>query len=76
MNLTKAKHWEGTYEPKDISDPIRCLHDEDAEKLELKLCGYDLPGWYFWDEIWCNLHGPFSTFEECSEALKNYAKAL
>ncbi len=31
-------------------------------------------GWYFWDETWCDEHGPFSTIEECREALTAYAE--
>ena len=37
-----------------------------------ELCGYDGPGWYFWDEpnIYC--HGPFGTKHEAERALRIY----
>lgn len=65
----------GTYQPTNPSDPIRCLHDEDVEGWP-DFCGYDGPGWYFWDEVWQNLHGPFNTIEDCRVSLRNYANNL
>jgi hypothetical protein len=33
-------------------------------------------GWFFWNETWTDLHGPFETFLECKEALKVYYEEL
>jgi len=63
-----------TYKPSCDSDPIRVYHDEDKENLQGD--GYDGPGWYFWDEMWGELHGPFGTLEECKQILNAYASNL
>lgn len=47
------------YNPSSPSDPIRCEAD----------------GWYFWDETWCDKHGPFATYKECSYMLVAYCDA-
>jgi hypothetical protein len=31
---------------------------------------------YFSDEVWCNLFGPFNTQKECREELNKYAERL
>lgn len=31
-----------------------------------------MPGWYFYDESWCDTHGPFATRGEAIENLVNY----
>ena len=64
-----------------LGDPIRYLKTppqgwEDWAEEDAKRAGWDGPGWYFWDETWCTLHGPFSTFKECRAALKAYAETL
>lgn len=64
---------ESTYKPTEPSDPIRCWHEPPSELGEGQ---WDGPGWYFFDETWSNVHGPFGTLEECKEALSNYAKQI
>lgn len=32
--------------------------------------------WYFWDEVWADRYGPYSTEVEAKERLKNYGKSL
>lgn len=32
--------------------------------------------WWFWDEVWVNLHGPFDTKEDCEETLQDYIEWL
>ena len=31
---------------------------------------------YFYDEHWCNISGPYYTEEDCREALRRYARQL
>lgn len=38
--------------------------------------GIGKPGWYFWDETWCNAHGPFGTIGECEQLYNNYMESL
>ena len=38
--------------------------------------GYDGEGWYFWDETWAFIHGPFATEEEAREKYTEYGTAL
>lgn len=44
-----------------------------AGELDAGIIG---PGWYFWDETWCNAHGPFDTIEICEEIYKQYIYML
>ena len=39
-------------------------------------CGWDGEGWYFWNEIWMDITGPYDTEEEAKEKLKEYGKGL
>lgn len=64
---------DGTYKPTSKADPIRCYPSSTPGLIE---SGWDGSGWYFWDETWDNLHGPFSTIEDARESLTNYAKTL
>ena len=54
-----------------ISNPaiIHLVEEETVNEFTNEII---LPGWYFWDEVWCNRHGPFATIEECEEGLRNY----
>lgn len=52
----------------------RCPGDGMEESSEL--WNYNGPGWYFWDETWTVLHGPFNTQRETIEALAEYAENL
>ena len=38
--------------------------------------GYTTPGWYFWDEIWCNVYGPYESVEETKKQLAEYAETI
>ncbi len=51
-----ARPWQQSNPPYPGPDPIHLNAD----------------GWYFWDEIWCDEHGPFATREECVENLITY----
>jgi hypothetical protein len=33
-------------------------------------------GWFYWDEDWIVLYGPFESYEECYASLVAYAKKL
>lgn len=32
--------------------------------------------WFFWDEIWCDRHGPYATERQARDAIAAYAAAL
>ena len=49
-----------------IDDPIPLVNR--GEKLEI--------GWYFSDETWTELIGPYPTFEECFKNFYEYCKRL
>ncbi len=34
----------------------------------------DIDGWYFWDETWTTVYGPYKTEKEAEEALRDYAE--
>jgi hypothetical protein len=46
------------------------------ELSDLRLAGYTTEGWYFWDETWTNLCGPYKTKKEASEKLDKYVETL
>ena len=55
------------YEPGE-ADPIRCFPTTE----EARMAGESLPGWYFFEENWIDLHGPFGTRDLCAVELKIY----
>ena len=72
-DMSEAK----SYTPSSKSDPVRYLADVDVKDWEdLDLVGYEGEGFYFWDETWTCLFGPFDTQEQCLEACKKYARDL
>jgi len=46
------------------------------EKWYCENHGWQLPGWYFWDEAGLELEGPFSTYEEVTQAFEAYYQTL
>jgi hypothetical protein len=32
--------------------------------------------WWFWDEVWCEEHGPYETKEACTVELDKYCKEV
>jgi hypothetical protein len=38
--------------------------------------GYYPPGWYFWNETWSMIYGPFKTREQTEVELAKYAKTI
>lgn len=49
---------------------IRCYDSKNYNYEVLKLTGWDGLGWYFWDENFVGLHGPFDTEEEARSGMK------
>ena len=43
---------------------------------EYRELGYFEEGWYFSDETWTELIGPYVTFEECFRGFHEYCKEL
>lgn len=39
-------------------------------------CGWNGPGWYFWDETGAYCYGPYGSAQEANEACSRYAKTL
>ena len=33
-------------------------------------------GWYFWNEVWADRHGPYKSEEEVNEKCREYARQL
>ncbi len=33
-------------------------------------------GWFFWNETWSDLHGPYENLIKCKEALNEYCEKL
>jgi len=62
-----------SYQPVRASDPLR--HYE-YRAADLAAAGWTAPGWYFWDETWSVLHGPYLDQQEAQEALLAYARRL
>jgi|GEM_PF-5725159 len=54
------------YTPRSFADPIRYYEKSDGED----------PGFYFFEETWCDCHGPYVLLEDCEKALGEYAKNL
>jgi len=58
-------------------DPIRYYEDCPWSDYDDGLDhGWLGPGWYFWNEIWIDLYGPYDTEADAREALKEYARNL
>ena len=58
------------YKPKNDSDPVRYWTTKDENMPK------DGPGWYFWDNTWTKIYGPFNSKRECLEKLAKYTKTL
>lgn len=57
----------------------RCVHYKDAAHLtedEILAGYYCASGWYFWDETWANVYGPFDTKDDAVSALIDYCERL
>lgn len=66
----------GSYVQESPSDPICCWEIDPTGANEPSLPGWNGPGWYFWNETWTGLHGPFATLEETRSALRCYTGQL
>jgi len=51
---------ENTYVSENNSDPLACYNGK----------------WYFCDETWANMYGPFETKDECAAEVIKYARCL
>jgi len=52
--------------------PVRYF--EDPQNDDMKLAGYDKPGWYFWSIEYTHVFGPYKTKKEAFETLYKYWK--
>lgn len=57
------------YSKIDYHNPIFEVDNENNEE------GMEV-GWYFWDETWTNIHGPFNTRQKVRNELKKYSEEL
>jgi hypothetical protein len=58
-------------------DPIHYVTEPTVDYPDLPYCRQEIsPGWYFWDEVWVNRHGPFESREQAQEALNHYFRIL
>jgi hypothetical protein len=53
-----------------MSDPV--VHIPGTESPDSLAEGYTSPGWYFYDETWVKLYGPYSTEQKCRDSLCQY----
>lgn len=44
--------------------------------MDRDLAGWNGAGWYFWDETWTNINGPYNTEDLALEALVKYMKTI
>jgi len=66
-------HWLTEKEERELRRTQRVQSDQEFVKDPTVQFG-DL--WYFYDETWSSLFGPFSNRKECREAMVKYAKSL
>jgi hypothetical protein len=45
-------------------NPVEYIDKNPREDYD---CGWDGPGWYFWNEIWIDIYGPYNTKKEAKE---------
>lgn len=50
---------------------VEYIEEAVNEKIII-FCGWQGPGWYFWDEFGSNLHGPFDTEDKAFEQEAKY----
>lgn len=55
------------------TDPVEYLF---YRSLKESPEGYTVPGWYFWNEIWCDVYGPFESATKAREELSIYCKEM
>ena len=58
------------------TDPVHHFELESELTEDQKLAGYSTTGWYFFDETWSLVHGPFETEEESRTKLQEYGDWL
>ena len=76
-NTPDAPDYDGSdYGPRFRGGQIRCWKTQPRNLEEAKRAGWDGPGWYFFDETWACMHGPFETLKECQLALDGYVESL
>lgn len=55
----------------DNADPVEYLFYRSPKEAPE---GYTIPGWYFWDEVWIGVYGPYKSAKKAQDALSRYAK--
>ena len=58
------------------ADPVHYQEEVANPSDEDVRYGYAGPVWYFYEENWAFVHGPFLTCEQASEACVEYARHL
>jgi hypothetical protein len=58
-----------------IRSPLMFISEDDLKKYEPG-SGVTKAGWYFSDETWAFLYGPFESLDEATEAFEKYADSL
>lgn len=66
MLETKSPHWLSVGEYKYIGEEISSKEGDPIIQCQT--------GWYYNDEVWCNLCGPFLSREEAQASLDDYTK--
>ncbi len=56
--------------------PVCCCPEGYVFKEDKMLDGFTGAGWYFWDETWTHITGPYPSHQECRKACEDYARNL
>lgn len=57
-------------------DPVQFVGDDPEPEPDAKMWGYGGKGWYFSDETWAYMYGPFGSETEARAELVEYAKGV
>lgn len=57
-------------------DPVFFFPDTRFPTVGELSAGITRDGWYFWDESWTNVYGPYETEVQCRQNLIRYCKKM
>lgn len=57
------------------SNPVSYVNIPNPNQDDVE-CGYTVPGWYFCNEIWSYMYGPYESEAEANRKCAEYARTL